>query len=421
MVLILLKNKDGEVNECLCVALIFIVRQIIILYNIHVNWTVDEFMNSLLKHPKMGVILSPKDPRDIPAGALLTTDITTVPEVFTTDISMIPVLNQKNHSACTGFAHYVVASYFEYRESGIVTPISPRFYYAMAKGRDNLVGPGTFPRIISDISRTLGGATEVTVPNAVDLTETGYIALETTETILDDAYPFRTKGYAYVDFNDPQAIMRAFTEFKLIEMTISAGKYKSSGRIYPSNDIKISPRFHRITAYGYKKVKDDVKIYFRNSWSEKWGDKGNGYFLLSDYLKVPGSLSEWCVYTDIPNEVREKYKAMWPYKYFQPNEVQNLKPELIAKLDLARGLAGIPFKITSGYRTKNHNKEVGGVEGSSHEKGEAVDILIKDSVSGGKILLALVQAGFKRFGFYKDGHLHCDISKDKPSPCYWIE
>lgn len=109
------------------------------------------------------------------------------------------------------------------------------------------------------------------------------------------------------------------------------------------------------------------------------------------------------------------------YTYFKDKEIVGLKPELVQMLDKARGIAGVPFIITSGFRTPEHNAEVGGVDGSSHTTGEGVDLLIKDGISGGKILLALVQVGFKRFGFYKDGHLHCDIDNTKPTPCYWVK
>lgn len=109
------------------------------------------------------------------------------------------------------------------------------------------------------------------------------------------------------------------------------------------------------------------------------------------------------------------------YKYFKDSEIVGLKPELVQLLDKARGIAGVPFKITSGYRDPAHNLEVGGVKDSAHETGLAVDILVKDSVSGGKILLALAQVGFKRFGFYQDGHIHCDIDNSKPNPCYWVK
>lgn len=109
------------------------------------------------------------------------------------------------------------------------------------------------------------------------------------------------------------------------------------------------------------------------------------------------------------------------YKYFKDSEIVGLKPELVKLLDKAREIAGVPFKITSGFRTPEQNKKVGGVQDSAHETGLAVDLLVKDSVSGGKILLSLAQVGIKRFGFYGDGHIHCDIDYTKPNPCYWIK
>jgi uncharacterized protein YcbK (DUF882 family) len=98
-----------------------------------------------------------------------------------------------------------------------------------------------------------------------------------------------------------------------------------------------------------------------------------------------------------------------------------LKPEFVALLDKARGIAGVPFKITSGFRTPAQNASVGGVQDSAHETGLACDLAVSDSVTGGKILLALAQVGFKRFGFYGDNHIHVDMDSTKPTPCYWIK
>lgn len=117
---------------------------------------------------------------------------------------------------------------------------------------------------------------------------------------------------------------------------------------------------------------------------------------------------------------------MWTY--FKPEEktggnhiVAELKPEFVDLLDKARGLAGVPFIITSGYRTTAENATVGGVSDSAHETGLAADLLIKDSISGEKINAALHQVGFKRFGYYRDGHLHVDMDYSKPTPCYWVK
>ena len=97
-----------------------------------------------------------------------------------------------------------------------------------------------------------------------------------------------------------------------------------------------------------------------------------------------------------------------------PNSGKNMDTNFLTKLEEAREIAGVPFKITSGYRTKEHNKEVGGVPNSSHLIGVAADV----SVSGGHdryvILNALIKAGFKRLGVAKT-FIHCDTDDSKPN------
>jgi len=88
------------------------------------------------------------------------------------------------------------------------------------------------------------------------------------------------------------------------------------------------------------------------------------------------------------------------------------------KLDLARGVAKTPFNITSGYRCKVHNANVGGKDTSSHPKGKAVDILIKNDNCRYKILTALLSVGFSRFGFGSD-FLHVDDDIDKSQEVMW--
>lgn len=106
------------------------------------------------------------------------------------------------------------------------------------------------------------------------------------------------------------------------------------------------------------------------------------------------------------------------YKYFKPNEITGLKPELVQKLDEARGLAGVPFPIGSGLRTPDKNAAVGGVENSAHLTGEAADIRCTDSVKRLKMLKAFLQVGFTRIGIGKD-FIHVDISKTLPQNVIW--
>lgn len=85
----------------------------------------------------------------------------------------------------------------------------------------------------------------------------------------------------------------------------------------------------------------------------------------------------------------------------------NMDRDFLTKLDLAREYAGIPFKITSGYRTKDHNEEIGGVPNSSHLVGKAADIAVASGAERYVILNALIKAGFKRIGIAKT-FIHCD-------------
>ncbi|WP_319760373.1 D-Ala-D-Ala carboxypeptidase family metallohydrolase [Maridesulfovibrio sp.] len=99
-----------------------------------------------------------------------------------------------------------------------------------------------------------------------------------------------------------------------------------------------------------------------------------------------------------------------------------LDPYLLEKLDAARSLAGVPFKINSGYRCAAHNESVGGKSNSSHLGGYAVDIAVEGSPQRAEILRGLVMAGFERIGIAKT-FIHVDIDPEKLNqfgPVVWL-
>ncbi len=84
-------------------------------------------------------------------------------------------------------------------------------------------------------------------------------------------------------------------------------------------------------------------------------------------------------------------------------------------LDAARKIAGVPFRINSGYRCEKHNREIGGSPTSSHMKGLAADISATDHALRFRIVYGLLQAGFRRIVIYRDKQfIHVDIDPDKP-------
>ncbi len=90
-----------------------------------------------------------------------------------------------------------------------------------------------------------------------------------------------------------------------------------------------------------------------------------------------------------------------------------MDPMFMAKLEGARTLAGIPFIITSGYRSPAHNAAVGGKPDSAHLEGRAADIACSDSITRFKIIEAAYLAGFRRIEIAAN-HIHLDFSLTLP-------
>ena len=107
------------------------------------------------------------------------------------------------------------------------------------------------------------------------------------------------------------------------------------------------------------------------------------------------------------------------WHYFKPEEVIGLDQELCAMLDRARGLAGVPFVITSGLRTPDQNAALpDAVYDSAHLTGNAVDLACPDSATRYAMLRGLILAGFERIGIYS-AHLHVDNSTQLPLKVAW--
>jgi len=101
----------------------------------------------------------------------------------------------------------------------------------------------------------------------------------------------------------------------------------------------------------------------------------------------------------------------------------NMDKDFLSMLDNARDIAKTPFKITSGYRTKEHNiaiyKKLGKkpIE-SSHLKGVACDIACSDSRARFLIINALLEVGFTRIGI-ANNFIHVDSDCEKSQNVIW--
>lgn len=117
------------------------------------------------------------------------------------------------------------------------------------------------------------------------------------------------------------------------------------------------------------------------------------------------------------------------YRYFsiEKDLIGGLDETFLAKLDQARHLAGIPFVITSGFRTPEKNQSIiGSVPDSAHLKGMAVDIRVANTHEVFLIVAAANDVGLTRCGVYVDRnnvptHVHIDGDPDKPSQVLWVK
>ena len=114
-------------------------------------------------------------------------------------------------------------------------------------------------------------------------------------------------------------------------------------------------------------------------------------------------------------------------EYFKPTEFEcthcgknEIKIELVEKLDKLRSLYKLPIKISSGYRCPDHPLSVSRPT-SSHIKGEACDISVRTSRERYMLLMLIMTNNlFKRIGISnKDNFIHVDIDRDKSDQVLW--
>jgi hypothetical protein len=99
---------------------------------------------------------------------------------------------------------------------------------------------------------------------------------------------------------------------------------------------------------------------------------------------------------------------------------EHMDEQFMLTLDDARDMAGVPFKITSGYRCPEHDAMVDGK--GNHPTGKAADIEVASSRSRFLILQALFAANFRRIGL-DETFIHVDDLTEvdeKPVDVFWL-
>ena len=240
------------------------------------------------------------DNRDIPLSAFQ--PITAIPPSYFTDISSLPVNNQNQIGSCVGQASSVLKEQQEVDEHVHFINLAARWIYAQCKKIDNYSGQGTYVQTALKVLQDMGVCYEYQFPNDgiisdhakyIDLSEANYDASET-------ASHAKIKSYAFVSPLTWDGIKQAIYNNKTIVLAMAGSNDGWRQQpILPPNPVAW---YHAVVAYGF----DENFIYFRNSWSQYWGDNGNGKFG-QDYLPF---ISVAATAVDVPDSLLDPLKVL---------------------------------------------------------------------------------------------------------------
>ena len=111
--------------------------------------------------------------------------------------------------------------------------------------------------------------------------------------------------------------------------------------------------------------------------------------------------------------------SRWPnfdekeFRWATPTcSLSDMDATFMDRLQTARDIAGVPFKVNSAYRSVDWEKYKNRSGNSMHCLGRAIDISCRDSKQRHVILNALLQAGFNGIGIGRT-FIHVDDRGDK--------
>lgn len=111
-------------------------------------------------------------------------------------------------------------------------------------------------------------------------------------------------------------------------------------------------------------------------------------------------------------------------KHFTPAEftavgcsIEDMSFSFLTTLDAIREFSGVPMRITSAFRTVEHERSVGRSGNSAHTRGFAVDIHCTNSSDRLKIVRYALAFGIRRIGIAST-FIHLDSDPSLPE-CMW--
>ena len=195
----------------------------------------------------------------------------------------VPILNQGQEGACTGFGLATVAHYLLRRRKVIPdsTTVSPRMFYEIAKKYDEIPGEGYS-------GSTARGAMKGWHKHGVCSSELWPYKVGVVDRVLTDeraknALKRPLGAYFRVNHKDLVAMHSAIAEVGILYVTGNVhqgwGKISPDGVIPYQSDFKITGG-HAFAIVAY----DERGFWIQNSWDTWWGKDGFGMITYDDWL-----------------------------------------------------------------------------------------------------------------------------------------
>lgn len=248
------------------------------------------------------------DVRDHNLAAYVPINAATQPSSYYPNLDGIPHWMQNLLGACVGHAAGKARQVTSFHESGAtkIIPYSARFLYAMAKCLDgNPNVQGTDPRVVAKILQKYGCATEATCPNDTTLSHEEYTYGGKLGNIpvaaLNEAASNGSKisNYAFADITE--AGLKAAIQFAgenkggvFMCSEIDKNWWTAPNGVSSWAEKDILPLRvpndpatlggHETMPYAFDDSFAKHTFFGFNSWSDAWGQKGNYYASIQDWL-----------------------------------------------------------------------------------------------------------------------------------------
>lgn len=252
------------------------------------------------------IYAEPNDPRDVYTSSLFGGTAAKKNRWGSNTDDLIEILgveNQERQSSCVMQTFSKLMEIYHWKETGSVIKYSARYPYVLADtfyhGRRN---SGLNPINGLKFLFIYGDVTDEIVADTNSVSAYDYY--KDIVLITDQDKVVKIGGYAFVPKNNLEETKKALDELGALGMAISNGNFSRFGKLTAGGDSN-----HMILVTEIElRSNGKHKVYFINSWGEKWGKDGVGYFYYEDLVEDGGEFFMYTAVSQFNREVVEKIK-----------------------------------------------------------------------------------------------------------------